>query len=333
MIVEVGNSLLDMNKVLKKENEYLTEKVEALRIKGENDYAKNQALLEEKKTFEMQVAYLKALNEELQRDLASIMQTEKANVPMMPVSGDSEAPAHKPSKSPLLANMLPPLKSASDEKKSAIGSARSGTLSRLVLFSVDGCSSPMGKTPVGKAFREKESPFISNRPVKTPKSVVIPHEIGEKDKLHAESMSISSAEIENFNQSDPAVSEMVVSEFLKLELGDLYQPDKLFANLNLFQLRYGRRVRERESLLLLLLFSYSVSMRLMQESLEAAKHNFEVSEIKFSLFQKKVAEELDQYRAQLDNLTGQLLVYQKEAAEKELALNLDAQNLINMQNF
>lgn len=51
----------------------------------------------------------------------------------------------------------------------------------------------------------------------------------------------------------------------------MYQPDKLFANLNLFQIRQGRREKEHESILFCVLFFKVASIQLLNTSLAEFK--------------------------------------------------------------
>ena len=112
------------------------------------------------------------------------------------------------------------------------GKKTSKVLSRLKTMSADECSSPLSKTAVGRLIRERSGNV-------TPTFNITP----------AISSSNSPCPFINSLKGSPAVtpsenSSIIIEQFLRIELGDLFRSDALFANLNLFQIRHARQQRE-----------------------------------------------------------------------------------------
>ena len=94
-----------------------------------------------------------------------------------------------------------------------------------------------------------------------------------------------------------------VMQFLRIELGPLFQPDKLFANLNLFQLRYARKSRE-----------YLVSVQNLQASLTSQRHSAEMMELNYNIM-KADYERLVSLEPHVSFLTSRVAQLEKELTE------------------
>ena len=244
---------------------------------------KLHSMIEERKTIDAKLAHLEAINNEIKRDLHDLMHLSEYNVP---IHHRVESSSNSCVSSFPALDAMPKLNRRASEPNEGIQKSSDTTLSRLLLLSVEDAFSPLKKTVLGvKAFEPSQlepsqlesseqsvsakitsSDLIITPPVSTILPSLSPSHVAlsaskSKKPLPFQGPSYSSQEVE------------IMNEFLKIELGNLYQPNLFFANLNLFQIRHGRKLKENSSIFVFVFVFYLVTIELLQQTIKHLKND------------------------------------------------------------